>query len=51
MYGCGGDRRFFQEHGLHPADFLRHVWTLNGDEEKILACVQASKPNEGFTEI
>ena len=43
MYGCGGDRRFFQEHGLHPADFLRHVWASNGDEQKVLAYVKSAK--------
>jgi hypothetical protein len=26
MYGCGGDRAFLREHGIHPADFLREVW-------------------------
>ena len=51
MYGCAGDRRFCQEHGIHPADFLRHVWSAAGDEQKILAYVQASKPNEVFEEI
>ena len=51
MYGCGGDRRFFQEHGVHPADFLRRVWAARGDEQKILEFVKASKPTETFTEI
>lgn len=36
MYGCGGDRHFFREHGLHPADFLRAVWASKGDDQKIL---------------
>lgn len=43
MYGCGGDRRFFHEHGLHPADFLRHVWAADGDEAKILAFVRGQR--------
>ena len=51
MYGCAGDRRFCQEHGLHPADFLRHVWAAGGDEQKVLTYVQDAKPTEGFTEI
>ena len=51
MYGCGGDRRFCQEYGVHPADFLRHVWAHNGDEGKMLAFVKASKPVNAFTEI
>ncbi len=40
MFGCGGDRRFFREHHLHPADFLRHVWAANGDEQKVLEYVK-----------
>lgn len=37
MYCCGGDRAFFAKHDLHPADFLRFVWSVNGDQQKILA--------------
>lgn len=38
MYGCGGDRRFFDKNGhIHPADFLRAVWSAKGDKSKILA--------------
>jgi len=37
MYCCGGDRHFLKEHRLHPADFLRAVWTAKGDDHKILA--------------
>lgn len=44
MYGCSGDRNFFREHHIHPADFLRHVWAANGDEQKILAYVKAATP-------
>ena len=40
MYCCGGDRRFFSTHDIHPADFLREVWAANGDETKILAYVR-----------
>ena len=32
MYCCGGDRRFFQEHDIHPAEFLSLVWR-NGDND------------------
>ena len=35
MYCCGGDRKFLREHGIHPADFLRHVWAAVDDEGKI----------------
>ena len=37
MFGCAGDRSFFREHRVHPADFLRHVWAAHGDAEKVLA--------------
>ncbi len=40
MYDCGGDRRFFAEHGLHPADFLRVAWAADGDAQKILRFVR-----------
>ena len=43
MYGCGGDRRFFREHHLHPADFLRHVWASHGEEQKVLDYVKQAK--------
>lgn len=36
MYGCGGDRKFFKKHDVHPADFLRLVWAAKGDDGKIL---------------
>lgn len=26
MYCCGGDRRFFKQHNIHPAEFLSLVW-------------------------
>ena len=43
MYGCGGDRRFFKEHDIHPADFLRVVWASGGDQAKVMAYVRDSK--------
>lgn len=43
MYDCGGDRKFFREHGLHPADFLRHFWAVEGHPEKILAYVRGER--------
>lgn len=39
MYGCGGDRNFFREHGIHPADFLRNVWSAHGDKQKVVEYV------------
>ena len=39
MYGCGGDRHFFREHNIHPADFLRAAWTFEKDESKLIKWV------------
>jgi hypothetical protein len=40
MFGCGGDRNFLKNHGdIHPADFLRWVWALGSDEQKLAAWV------------
>lgn len=35
MYGCGGDRAFLSQFGIHPADFLRVVWAAKGDKARI----------------
>ena len=32
MYSCGGDRRFFKQHDIHPAEFLSLV-CRNGDND------------------
>ncbi len=42
MYCCGGDRRFLEAHNVHPADFLRVVWSARDDDSKVLAYVRAS---------
>ena len=40
MYGCGGDRKFLRTHGdIHPADFLRQVWSAGDDDRKVAAWV------------
>lgn len=36
MYGCGGDRRFFKQHDIHPAEFLRLVWLLGEDDKAVV---------------
>ena len=36
MYCCGGDRRFFKEHDIHPAEFLSLVWRLENDDAAIV---------------
>lgn len=41
MYGCGGDRRFFKEHNLHPAEFLRLVADHLDDDRPIIDYVLA----------
>ncbi|MBE2216437.1 MAG: DUF5069 domain-containing protein [Opitutaceae bacterium] len=41
MYGCGGDRRFFKQHDIHPAEFLHVVWANENDDEAIIAWVEA----------
>lgn len=45
MFGCGGDRAFFAEHGdLHPADFLRHVWAAGDNDQQVLDYVRSQSP-------
>jgi hypothetical protein len=39
MYGCGGDRKFFKAHDIHPAEFLRVIWAWENDEAKIVEWV------------
>ncbi|HEY8932823.1 MAG TPA: DUF5069 domain-containing protein [Rariglobus sp.] len=36
MYGCGGDRKFFKAHDIHPAEFLSLVWRLDGNDAAII---------------
>lgn len=48
MYCCGGDRRFFKAHDIHPAEFLRVVWAYELHEERIIDWVEArSKAGRG----
>ncbi len=39
MYGCGGDRKFFKEHNILPAEFLALVWRHEADETAIVEWV------------
>lgn len=41
MYGCGGDRGFFRDHDIHPAEFLRIVMDHEDDDDTIIAWVKA----------
>jgi hypothetical protein len=40
MYGCGGDRNFFSTHDIHPAEFLRLVWTHLENPAALVAWVK-----------
>ncbi len=43
MYGCGGDRRFFRENKVDPAELLHVVWTANGQQAEIIAWVKKQR--------
>ena len=36
MYCCGGDRRFFKAHDIHPAEFLSLVWRKEDDDQAVI---------------
>jgi hypothetical protein len=44
MYGCGGDRKFFNAHQIDPAEFLRKVWSAKGNQAEIVTWVKAQTP-------
>ena len=46
MYCCGGDRRFFQEHDINPAEFLSLVWRNENNEPAIVDWVVARSPGK-----
>ncbi|HKB91131.1 MAG TPA: DUF5069 domain-containing protein, partial [Opitutaceae bacterium] len=41
MYGCGGDRKFFKAHDIHPAEFLSLVWRHEKNDAAIIDWVVA----------
>ncbi len=41
MYCCGGDRRFFKQHDIFPAEFLNLVWRSGDDTAAIVRWVAA----------
>lgn len=43
MYGCGGDRRFFKENDILPAEFLALVWRAGADDAAIISWVKARR--------
>lgn len=44
MYGCGGDRAFLNKYQIHPADFLRFIWSAK-DDAQILEFVKNHSSN------
>lgn len=40
MYGCGGDRAFFTQHDIYPAEFLSLIWRLGADDTAIVDWVR-----------
>ena len=43
MYDCGGDRQFFRQWNLHPADFLRFAWNAGDDAQSYVPFVRQTK--------
>lgn len=43
MYGCGGDRAFFQEWDICMAEFLRLVWRFDSRDEPVIEWVKARR--------
>jgi hypothetical protein len=43
MYGCGGDRRFFRENKVDPAELLRVTWKAAGNHAEIIAWVKKQR--------
>ncbi len=41
MYGCGGDRKFFRNNGIDPAEFLREVRQAKGDHAAVIGWVKS----------
>jgi hypothetical protein len=39
MYCCGGDRRFFKQHDILPAEFLSVLWRHFDDDQAVIAWV------------
>ena len=48
MFGCGGDRKFFKRHDIHPADFLAFVMQNFEDDEAVIDFV-VSRSNMAAT--
>ena len=46
MYGCGGDRHFFQTNNIHPAEFLRITRRYMNDDQAIIQWVLNRKNSQ-----
>lgn len=44
MYCCGGDRRFFRQHDILPAEFLSLLWRHEHDDQAVVDWVAARGP-------
>lgn len=44
MYGCGGDRKFFRQYQIHPADFLHVTWAAGDNNTRIVEYVKSRLP-------
>jgi hypothetical protein len=40
MFGCGGDRAFFSQHDIFPAEFLSLVWRSGDNDDLIVDWVE-----------
>ena len=49
MYGCGGDRQFFQLNNIHPAEFLRVVRNYDDDDQRIIDWVLTRKNSSSLS--
>ncbi|HEX2851746.1 MAG TPA: DUF5069 domain-containing protein [Opitutaceae bacterium] len=41
MFCCGGDRAFFKQHDIQPAEFLGVLWRSNGDDAVVIDWVSS----------
>lgn len=48
MYSCPADRKFLKRHNIHPAEFLRKVWELENDRDKLVEWVARRSPAKGM---
>lgn len=50
MFCCGGDRKFFKTHNIHPAEFLAFVMAHFDDDEAIIDFVVSRSKTAGENE-